>query len=301
MKKIAYLIMAHHDFEQLARLVMALDDERFDLYIHLDRKSQIDTSQIKGLKLAQGKLELMPFRKKIYWGDYSIVEATFAMYRYAMKKGEYTRLVTLSGNDYPIKSNDYIYNKLTTTDTEFISGQKLWPESEHYRVRHYHFFKPYFLNWIDLVKNYLRKNQIKKPMKIDSKFGIYDVFHASQWHALTPECVRYILDVAAKEPKFRKYFYYSWAPDELMIATILFHSPYAEKTIEYNREKPKTFDDLSVLTYLEYNPQDGSTVNLLDIKDYEKIVRSDRLFFRKAVSGKSEGLIEMIDKYRKDN
>lgn len=36
--KHAYLIMAHHEFEVLGKLVQALDDERNDIYIHFDKK-----------------------------------------------------------------------------------------------------------------------------------------------------------------------------------------------------------------------------------------------------------------------
>lgn len=36
--KHAYLIIAHHEFEILAKLLQALDDERNDIFIHFDRK-----------------------------------------------------------------------------------------------------------------------------------------------------------------------------------------------------------------------------------------------------------------------
>ena len=36
--KHAYLIIAHHEFEVLEKLVQSLDDVRNDIYIHFDRK-----------------------------------------------------------------------------------------------------------------------------------------------------------------------------------------------------------------------------------------------------------------------
>ena len=36
--KHAYLIMAHHEFEVLGKLVQAIDDKRNDIFIHFDAK-----------------------------------------------------------------------------------------------------------------------------------------------------------------------------------------------------------------------------------------------------------------------
>lgn len=36
--KHAYLIMAHHEFEVLGKLVQAIDDKRNDIFIHFDGK-----------------------------------------------------------------------------------------------------------------------------------------------------------------------------------------------------------------------------------------------------------------------
>lgn len=38
MKKHAYLIIAHNDFEILENLIILLDDMRNDIYIHIDVK-----------------------------------------------------------------------------------------------------------------------------------------------------------------------------------------------------------------------------------------------------------------------
>ena len=35
----AYLIMCHNNFKHLSRLVMALDDKRNDIYIHVDKRA----------------------------------------------------------------------------------------------------------------------------------------------------------------------------------------------------------------------------------------------------------------------
>jgi glycerol-3-phosphate responsive antiterminator len=39
--KIAYLVLAHGNFEQLERLIKALDDEGAAFFIHVDKKAAI--------------------------------------------------------------------------------------------------------------------------------------------------------------------------------------------------------------------------------------------------------------------
>lgn len=40
MHKHAYLILAHEDTLELRRLLALIDDERHDIYIHIDKKSR---------------------------------------------------------------------------------------------------------------------------------------------------------------------------------------------------------------------------------------------------------------------
>ena len=40
MKKHAYLIMAHNSIESLKHLLQVIDDERNDIFLHIDKKMQ---------------------------------------------------------------------------------------------------------------------------------------------------------------------------------------------------------------------------------------------------------------------
>lgn len=68
--KFAYLIMAHTGFGQVAKLLKLLDDERNDLYIHIDQKVS-DAADIfqKTLKPAvkQSKLYFVN-QHNVMWG-----------------------------------------------------------------------------------------------------------------------------------------------------------------------------------------------------------------------------------------
>ena len=49
MKKHAYLIKAHHQFALLRKLLMLLDDERNDIYIHIGMDVRFEREELKGV------------------------------------------------------------------------------------------------------------------------------------------------------------------------------------------------------------------------------------------------------------
>lgn len=47
-KKDAYLIIAHKQWNLLRELICSLDCELNDIYVHIDKKSTIDLCELKG-------------------------------------------------------------------------------------------------------------------------------------------------------------------------------------------------------------------------------------------------------------
>lgn len=119
MDKIAFLILAHTDKNQLKRLIKSLDYSNFDIYVHIDLKSSII---LDDLVLKYSCLYIIKNRIDVEWGKISIVNATLVMYKEATKTFDYARYVTLSGLDYPLISNEIIYKTLIDSEKEFISG-----------------------------------------------------------------------------------------------------------------------------------------------------------------------------------
>ena len=67
--KHAYLVMAHNEPEILKVLLSMLDDERNDIYLHIDKKSNlIDTNEVK---LKHAGFFVLEKRFKLYWMDFS--------------------------------------------------------------------------------------------------------------------------------------------------------------------------------------------------------------------------------------
>ena len=47
--KHAFLIMAHHQESVLKALLQALDNDRVDIFVHIDKKSTIDINELKNV------------------------------------------------------------------------------------------------------------------------------------------------------------------------------------------------------------------------------------------------------------
>lgn len=108
--KIAILILVHKKPNQFARLVNSLKDERFDLFVHVDKKS--DIHQFEDVVKNNLNVYFVKERFKTYFFDYSLVNATCSCLIAARSKYSYRYFVLLTGQDYPIKPLDYIYNFL---------------------------------------------------------------------------------------------------------------------------------------------------------------------------------------------
>ena len=86
MKKHAYLIMAHTQFQQVVKLVKLIDDEENDIYLHIDKKVKNATEIFKDI------IEPVVSKSKIYfisqnnvqWGGYSQIKTELDLLKAAI-------------------------------------------------------------------------------------------------------------------------------------------------------------------------------------------------------------------------
>src|SRR5947209_16226850 len=101
----AYLILAHKYPSQLYRLYKALNDESSTFFIHIDKKADIAKFQ----RLITSKSVHWVERVEANWGEFGLVEAVLNLLKATKNSGNvFDRIILLSGQDYPIKSNDII-------------------------------------------------------------------------------------------------------------------------------------------------------------------------------------------------
>lgn len=79
----------------------------------------------------------------------------------------------------------------------------------------------------------------------------------------------------------------------MMIQTIVFNSKFASRAILFEGEYPG-LPKLTPLHYIEY----GKEIKVFIENGYDTLIKSDKMFFRKARTEPSDTLIEKIDKRR---
>jgi hypothetical protein len=101
---------------------LTADNSQTSVFLHVDRKSTM-MQELSQLLAGAARVYFTPRRVPVYWGGYSLVQATLELMRQSMAQGDYDRFVLMQGADYPIKSSAEIDQFFTRhPDTEFIKA-----------------------------------------------------------------------------------------------------------------------------------------------------------------------------------
>ena len=300
--KIAYLILAHHQPKQLYRLVNSLNSEHVSFFIYIDRKADISKFDCYNYGSNVFFIKNRVFVNRF---GYSQPQAMINLIRTAEASNEYDYFIFLSGNDYPIKDNNYIYNYLKNNyPTNFINFYPLVGSADKVNnIKQYRFVdiikdSPKYLNiplrFIQFMINKLFPN--RSFMK-----GIIPYRGSTSW-CLNRQTINYIVEYleSPRSKKYVKYFKSVWGSDEIFFQTLILNSPYAKQCRYYERDikNSTTFminENKAFLHYIDWS-RDREDPAILDMRDYELLKNSDLLFGRKFFEHKSDELLDKIDK-----
>lgn len=300
MSRIAYIISAYQDAPHLARLVDALNEDA-DFYVHIDQKA--DSRPFK--ELLGDKATFVPSHW-VSWGGWEQVEYQKELLAAVLHSGiPYTRVVCLSGQDYPLWSNEEIHRYFDEhKETEFIMGMNLTRSANAQqlsRVIHYHFFRD--LKWKSLwwknkfiVASRILMKLLPFKKQPTTKIGYKeaDIYFGSDYWGITLPCARYVYEKLCSEKELERYFKTSFVPSELCIQTLIFNSPFGKHALPYKGQYVGLYA-LTPLHYIVY----GKSIKIMSLEDWPVLKQSGKMFCRKVVSGASDPLVEKIDAERK--
>ena len=277
----AYLVLAHHEFALLQTLIGCLDDARNDIYVHIDRKVR----ELPELHARQARLTVLERRVDIRWADYSMVEAEFALFAAALKDGPHAYYHLLSGVDLPLKNQDHIHAFFEEhAGQEFIGYTltQMTPETVR-RMQRWHLFPRHFSRRRDIYSAFrsacLRGQEL---LGIKRNRGI--VFtKGSQWVSLTEAMVQYIL---GQEDQVRKVFTHTFVPDECVMQTLCWNSPYRD------RLHSTASDGEGCMRLIGWR---GSELVDWSAADYDTLAASPALFARKFNSADPAFIQRIVD------
>lgn len=214
--KIVYLITAYDNYLHLERLINALDDQfQPHFFIHIDKKSPMPE------KLIGRERVIFIKRIKVWWGGWSHMKAILSLVKEAFQYN-FDYYVLISGSDYPIRPNSFLYQKLRNGGEylNLIKGYEL--QKSHDRIKYYYFDHFDRRNRRSLkTKFYLKLEKMSRKIFKKKSLPFPEIFHGSTWWALSHSMITSILKMEEQYPELRRFFRTSWCPEESFFPTII--------------------------------------------------------------------------------
>lgn len=306
--KITYLIFAHENLSQLHRLISQLNATNVDFFCHIDVKCKEDISFLNQYK----NVHLSKRRYSIDWGGITQVLALIACCRELCEKykdDEKRMVCLLSGYDYPIKSNDYIYNFfLAHSNLNFMAAMSIpnvrsnWTDHGRRRIECYAVrlgaksiatIEPRKFSWGNIRQ--LAKVLYYNPKKMVSALGklfkskrkhprFLKPYGGEFWWILPLSSIFKIVTYIDDHPDFLNYHYDTSNPDELCFQTLAYNLFPQESMI------------CNCLRWVNW--RGGVSPQNITLQDKEKLkkvfLRKDILFVRKVADAEVSDYINSL-------
>lgn len=287
----AYVIEAHKYPKQLYRLLSRLNDGFSEFFIHIDKTKNI--SDFENLT-EFGNIAHFVERADSKWASFGSVQATLnGLKAVKNSKKNFDRIILLSGQDYPIKSNEYINDFFENSPHSVFAGffpipnYEKWPGSDRggwYRVDKYYIglkiYECLFSKSMNLISTYIPSLRRKIPNGMKP-------FTGSAWWTFDMYALNYILDYDQNHPEYRAFHKYTFVPDELYVHMILANSKdeRLQASIENNDKR-----------FMIWEKSDSTHPNILLKTDFDSILSSNHLFARKFDETIDSEILDLIDK-----
>jgi hypothetical protein len=221
--KIAYLITAYNNFTHLTRLIRALNDSNVVFFIHIDKKSPLPDT----LPALDNVIFIK--RENVWWAGWSHVDAILRLIRCAKTYG-FDYYILISGTDYPIRPNAFLYEKLSGGGEYINITQEYAQEKPESRIKYYYFdgFDRRNARSIKTVF-FLSLERILRVFFQKKAYPFQHIYYGSTWWALSHDCIVYVLDQIDLNKEYIQFFKTCWCPDELLFQTIIGNSPFFSK------------------------------------------------------------------------
>ncbi|HVI43447.1 MAG TPA: beta-1,6-N-acetylglucosaminyltransferase [Chitinophaga sp.] len=275
--RIAHLILTYTDPKQTERLIKRLVHEQCDIYVHVDKKVDIATHE---LLLKQPHVYFIKNRTDVRWAGYNTVKATFRCLQEIADTGiHYDYVNFLSGQDYPIKSNEYLFDFLSrNAGKQFIAYKDFeteWQEALR-RTNRYHLVNFRFKGKYKLEELI---NQVLSRGKFPGNLRLYG---SGMFWTLTMDCAMYVVNYVQNNPKLQRFLHFTWGSDEFIFQTILMNSRYKDQIVNNHYR------------YIDWSAG-GAHPKVLTMADYDKLKASHMLFARKFNTTIDEKILDKLD------
>ena len=233
--KLLYVILSHDNPNATIRLIEALYEDGYvhQFVVHVDGKYDSTQSILVDYATSRSDVQIVPdpYRVRVNWGGFSMVNATLQALRYAFALDTYAvipgkkprqalmfqKLIHLSSSTYPIASNPEIRHKLSSypLDANFLHVimQPIHPNQYVWQ---------YFVECDDAIH---RIYQLPHLRHTTHNINLYT---SSQWFIISRQFAYYL---AVAEPgsvvdQYLRYIEHVVVADETFFGTVLRHTKF---------------------------------------------------------------------------
>jgi len=274
----SFLIVAHDNESMLRRLVHRLAPLG-PVFIHIDAKTDISRwrlDDIEGSFLSQ--------RVPVYWGDWSVVEATTLLLEAALAESSSTRFTLLSGSDYPIISNEEI-EKRAQSAGNLVASRKApnMPDGSRpevdYQRRFYRTVKPSG-PWATIKNAFMNRVVFfRRPLDWKSVAPDSGMRAGEQWWSIDRSFAEYCVSQIRSSRPLIDYFKKIVCSDEKVFATL--YGEFARETV------------LEGTTYTKW--AGGSHPLAITHDDIEAALATGQFWFARKFSAGDSGTLDWLD------
>jgi hypothetical protein len=230
--KLAYLVLAHKNPDQIGRLIHAIHRPGNYYLLHIDRGAAASVrAYARELASRYPNVFLMRSRR-CRWGGYSMVRIQLAAIQQLLEIGEdWDFFINLSGQDFPLRRQEEIGAALAgQRGKNFLTcfdPLERWGHLGRIRVRKIHFEIPFS-----------RQVRCVPKLEIDRRFllGGARWYGGWQWMILSRDFCEYV-SRPAETRRFRAFFRHTLVPDESFFQTVIMNSEFRDSVVnDYKRQ-----------------------------------------------------------------
>lgn len=297
----AYLVMTHRPVDELGPLLRLIDDERNDVYLHLDKRvGKIDVDRLRQM-VTRSRVHLVP-RRAVVWAHASQVDAELRLFRAAATnpRHAYSHYHLISGQDLPLRTADEIHAYFGSQPDVNLVGFAHDPRGDvppeiRLRVDRYWLFQRLVArnrsSWLGRAQRLV--------VGVQHRFGVartagrafrgMHLVKGANWVSLTDAAVQEIL---RNEGWVHKIARFSLAADEIYKQTILWNSAL-RSSLSWSRMPEHASGNGRLVDWTRGRPYTWRS------GDIEALAASTELFARKFDPQVDAQIIEMVEAHVK--
>lgn len=224
-QRVALLVLASQCPRVLEVLAHAFDNDRFRLFVHVDRKVDID-AYCAG-RLWPRNLEFLDDRHEVFWGGFSMVRATETLACRALACSDNSVMALVSDDTLPLVHPGRIHAELCARPDRIDVGLSRRNPPFLRRYTEWYFLdsgatgaRPADVGQRTFDDRALDAIARMGRLRSRGKYPLPEVWGGSQWWSLGRDALEPILDELRQNQWLRESFEFAAVPDEQAIQTL---------------------------------------------------------------------------------